>query len=249
MVLKRILMVLVGVLALAGLVLFAWYQIDGQPRPETAAFLAGAGYTVAEEPDGTLVFTPASANGRGLLIFHGALIKPRSYAKTAAYFAGAGYTVFIPAGPTRLSIRAVDSAAARLPAFGVREWFLLGHSMGGFASLDLLARHRPPVTGVALWATAMPADFSGLDVPMLMLWGDRDGLMPKERFAEARERLPAATEFVTVPGANHQDFAMYTHQFFDNPGELGWSAQIDLADAKTALFFDRIASRKSPNGG
>lgn len=240
--LKR-LVVGVGVLLLLGAAaLAAWYRIDGQPRPETAALLADAAYAVAEEADGTLVFTPAAGNGRGLLIFHGALIKPRSYAGTAAYFARRGYTVFIPAGAARLSIRAVDSAAARLPGFGLADWFVIGHSMGGFAGLDLVARHRPPVRAVGLWATAMPADFSGLDLPMLLLWGDRDGLMPRERFAEARARLPAGTLAETVAGGNHQDFAMYTHQFFDQPGALGWQDQIELANRRTAAFFDESVS-------
>lgn len=92
----------------------------------------GPGYRGMEEADGTLVFTPALPAGRGLLIFHGALIKPRAYAGTAAFFASRGYLVYIPAGPARLSIRAVDAAAARLPSFGVGQWFLPGHSMGGF---------------------------------------------------------------------------------------------------------------------
>jgi hypothetical protein len=39
------------------------------------------------EDDGAMVFTPALANGHGLLIMHGALIKPLSYTKTAAFFA------------------------------------------------------------------------------------------------------------------------------------------------------------------
>lgn len=241
--LKGIILGVVGLVAVALLALAAWYQIDGQPRPEAAAYLVGPGYQVVEESDGTLVFRPASPDGRGLLILHGALIKPRAYASTAAFFARRGYLVYIPAGPARLSIRAVDAAAARLPTFGVRQWFLLGHSMGGFASLDLIRRHQPPVAAVALWATAMPADFSDLRVPMLMLWGDRDGLMSRERFVEAQKRLPSGTKFEEIPGANHQDFALYTHQFLDRPGTLGWAAQIDLANAKTATFFEDHSSR------
>jgi pimeloyl-ACP methyl ester carboxylesterase len=248
-VLKRLLGGLAVVVLLALGALAAWYRIDGQPRPETAALLADPAYAVAEEPGGTLVFTPAAGNGRGLLIFHGALIKPRSYAGTAAYFARRGYTVFIPAGAARLSIRAVDSAAARLPAFGLAHWFLIGHSMGGFASLDLVARHQPPVRAVGLWATAMPADFSGLDLPMLLLWGDRDGLMPAARLAEARVRLPAGTRVETVAGGNHQDFAMYTHQFFDQPGALGWADQIELANRRTAAFFDEVMVDRAANEG
>jgi pimeloyl-ACP methyl ester carboxylesterase len=72
---------------------------------------------------------------------------------------------------------------------------------------------------------------------MLFLWGDRDGLLPPERLADARSKLPAVTRYLTIPGGNHQDFAMYTHQFFDNAGSLGWEQQIGRANEATAAFF------------
>jgi pimeloyl-ACP methyl ester carboxylesterase len=109
--------------------------------------------------------------------------------------------------------------------------------MGGFSSLSLLRKHPANVRAVALWAAAMPSDFSDLKVPMLFLWGDRDGLLPAGRLADVRARLPATTRFVTLTGGNHQDFALYTHQFFDNAGDLGWQAQTAQANAETAAFF------------
>ena len=228
---------LLALLLLAIVILAAWYQVDGQPRPEATAFLTGDGYQAQEFPDGSLGFIPAAPNGHGLLIMHGALIKPLSYARSAAYFAQRGYTVFLPAGRLRLSILAVDSAAARLGDFGVRDWLFIGHSMGGFASLTLLRDHAVNVRAIALWAAAMPGDFSELKVPMLFLWGDRDGLLPPERLADARSKLPPSTRYLTLPGGNHQDFAMYTHQYFDNPGSLGWEQQIGRANEETAAFF------------
>ncbi|GAG01509.1 unnamed protein product, partial [marine sediment metagenome] len=215
---------------------------DGQPLPETDQYLSGDGFTVTESDDGGFVFHPAASNGHGLLIMHGALIKPKSYARSAAFFAQLGYTVLLPNGMVRLSINAVNGAAERMKTFDVEDWFVIGHSMGGFSSLTLIARHRPNVTAVALWAANQPSDFSDLTMPILFLWGDADGLMPPERFAAGKANLPATVEYVTVPGANHQDFAMYSHQFFDNEGSLGWAAQIDLANATTAAFFARHLS-------
>ena len=234
---RRIAYALLALLLLTIAILAAWYQVDGQPRPEATAFLTGNGYQSREFPDGSLVFTPGIPNGHGLLIMHGALIKPLSYARSAAYFAERGYTVFLPSGSLRLSILAVDGAAARLSEFAVRDWFVIGHSMGGFASLTLFRDHAVNVRAVALWAAAMPGDFSELKVPMLFLWGDRDGLLPPERLADARSKLPPTTRYVTLNGGNHQDFALYTHQFFDNPGTLGWAQQIGRADEETAAFF------------
>ena len=228
---------ILGLLILGVVIMAAWYQIDGQPLPETNRFMGGDGYGITEFDDGSFVFSPVASNGHGLLIMHGALIKPKSYAKTAAYFARLGYTVLLPNGAARLSINAVDGAAGRMKEIKVQDWYVIGHSMGGYASLTLITRHRPKVKALALWAAIPPTDFSDLAIPILFLWGDNDGLLSPERFTDGKSNLPATVEYVTVPGGNHQDFAMYSHQFFDNEGLMGWPAQIDLANETTAEFF------------
>ena len=234
---KRIALVIVALLAVGAILMALWYRIDGQPLPETAQFLAGEGFAAVEEDDGSFVFSPDAANGHGLLIMHGALIKPQSYAQTAAYFAQLGYTVFVPNGPGRLSINAVDSAAARLDSFGVEDWFFIGHSMGGYSSLELISRHQPNVRALALWAAGVPTDYSRLNLPVLYIWGNNDGLQPPERFADGRLNLPESVRYVTLEGANHKNFAMYSHQYFDNDAILDPQKQIDFANDTTAVFF------------
>jgi len=234
---KKILFGLSAILLTGALILALWYQIDGQPLPEADEYLDAKGYTVAQSPDGGFVFTPQTGNGYGLLIMHGALIKPKSYAKTAAFFAGQGYTVLLPNGFARLSINAVNPAAERIAAIPVTDWFVIGHSMGGFSSLTLISRHDVNVRAVALWASAMPTDFSALTMPILFLSGDHDGLLPPERLASTKAYLPETTRYVTVAGGNHQNFAMYSHQFLDEDALISWREQIDFANRKTAAFF------------
>lgn len=237
---RKILLAAVSALLIAVIILTGWYQIDGQPLADTTAYLNGTGYSVAESDDGSLVFSPAAGNGYGVLIMHGALIKPQSYAKSAAFFAQRGYTVYLPYGLARLSIMAVDDAAMRMKAIGLNGWFVIGHSMGGLSSMTLITKHSMPIKAVALWASAMPGDFSDSSLPILFLRGDHDGLLPAERFAETRQNLPASTEFITIAGGNHQNFAMYSHQFFDAEATIGWAEQIAFANQKTAEFFSRF---------
>ena len=226
-----------GFLLLAILILFAWYQIDGQPLAETQQYLASNRYSIDISDDGSLLFLPASANGYGVLIMHGALIKPQSYAKTAAFFAERGYTVLLPYGFARLSITAIRSTAARMREMELQKWFVIGHSMGGLSSMMLVSGHDLPVKAVALWASAIPTDYSKSSLPILMLWGDNDGLVPAERFQASQQNLPASARFVTVKGGNHQNFAMYSHQFFDAEAKISWREQIDFANRETARFF------------
>ena len=235
--LRKLSLLFAALLLGSALVLFGWYQVDGIPIQETARYVQGDGFEFTEEPDGSLVFRPANPSGNGLLIMHGALIKPRSYAKTAAWFAELGYLVYIPAGPGRLSIGAVDSAGARMADFGLDNWFLIGHSMGGMASLELVSKYGDQVRAAALWASAIPSDYKRLDLPVLYIRGDNDGLLPPERFRQSRANLPDSVEYVMLEGANHRNFAMYSHQFFDNEATIDWLEQIDFANRVTAQFF------------
>lgn len=234
---KKLLWLLLGLLLTGTVVMAGWYRIDGIPTEETEEFMAGDGFSSVEEEDGSLIFTPAVSNGYGILIMHGALILPRSYARSAAYFASRGYTVYLPKGLGRMSIAVVDTAADRIAEFDIEDWFFIGHSMGGMASLAVIADRDIDAKGVALWATAMPRDFSEVDTPILFIWGDTDGLLPRERFELARENLPQSVTYVTLEGANHKNFSMYSHQFFDSEATIDWMAQIDFANERTAAFF------------
>jgi pimeloyl-ACP methyl ester carboxylesterase len=234
---KKLTLLFLGMLLFGALLLAAWYRVDGIPIEESKKYLSGAGYTSVKEDDGSLIFLPENSNRQGLLIMHGALIKPQSYAKSAAFFAHSGYTVYLPNGPGRLSIAVTNKAAERMQEFDVDGWFFIGHSMGGMASLEIISDHKVSALGVALWATAMPTDYSRMDVPVLFIWGDADGLLPEKRFQLAQKNLPDDVRYVTLSGANHKNFAMYSHQFFDGEAKIDWMEQIDFANETTAAFF------------
>lgn len=241
--LRKLLLLSMLVFGGGTLIMVGWYQIDGIPIAETEDYMSGSGYVTRENPGGSIVFTPDTPNGAGIVIMHGALIKPKSYAKSAAYFAQLGYTVYLPYGPGRMSIAAIETTAAALDSFDMDQWFFIGHSMGGMASLETITVHGAPAAGVALWATSMPKDFSAADLPILFIWGDTDGLLPAERFAAAQKFLPDDVRYITLEGANHKNFALYGHQFFDSDATIDWMEQIDFANETTAAFFAEITSQ------
>lgn len=237
---RKLTLLFLGLLIFSTLLLIGWYRVDGIPSAESADFLSGAGFTVTEDDRGALTFAPENGNGFGIVIMHGALILPQSYARSAAYFASRGYTVHLPRGFARLSIAAIDQAIDSMRALDVEGWFFIGHSMGGLASLETVSRREFPVKGVALWATAMPKDFTQVAAPILFIWGDTDGLLPAERFELSKGNLPADTRYIILAGANHKNFAMYTHQFFDREAEIDWMEQINFANETTARFFAEL---------
>jgi dienelactone hydrolase len=234
---KKLSLLFLGLFSLCAVIMLVWYQIDGIPADSSENYMSGNEFTAVEADDGSLMFTPASSNGHGVVIMHGALILPKSYAKSAAYFSQLGYTVYVPKGSGRMSIAVVKDTAERLKDSVIEEWFFIGHSMGGMASLEIISEYNVEAEAVALWATSMPSDYSSVETPILFIWGDTDGLLPAERFRRAKQNLPQSVDYVTLQGANHKNFALYTHQFFDREATIDWMEQIDFANETTAAYF------------
>lgn len=239
----------IGLAVIAGLVLFAWYQIDGQPLPEAKNFLSGKAYTSKTLENGDMIFEARQPNDKGIVIFHGALIKPLSYAKAAAYFASRGYLVWIPQGDFRLSVTAVDRIAKQLANpqqnTNINEWFFIGHSMGGLTGLRTYSVLKAndnigKIKAMAIWAGSMPDDFSSETLPLLFVSGDHDAMLPAKKLATVKNHLPAITRYAEINGANHKNFALYSHQFFDGDATIDIQQQTDLANEMTAGFFESL---------
>ena len=148
---KKLVFLFLGLLLTSALVLLGWYRVDGIPIEETDRFMSGAGFHVTEQHNGDLLFRPAYSNGHGIVIMHGALILPQSYAKSAAFFASRGYTVYLPSGPARMSIAAIDRTAETVSNSNIKEWFFIGHSMGGMASMEVITTRGIEPEAIALW--------------------------------------------------------------------------------------------------
>lgn len=222
-------------LAVAGIVVA--YQMLGRALPEAQQHLQGSGYEASLADDGSLFFRPSVANGHGLLIMPAALAEPLAYAQTAGFFASNGYTVFVPRGTLRLPGNTVAVAALRMSELDMDDWFVIGHSAGGSAALQLILRQDLAVKALALWATDVVGDYSQLNVPMLYIRGDRDGLLPEERFDAVQARLPESVRYLSVQGGNHRGFALYSRQLFDNSATTSAERQIAFANDRTARFF------------
>jgi pimeloyl-ACP methyl ester carboxylesterase len=70
-------------------------------------------------------------------------------------------------------------------------------------------------------------DGRGIDVPVVVAWGDKDRLIPAK--ARLREELPAHTRFVTLPGCGHSPM-------WDDP------------ELVSATILDGAAKQPSPTG-
>jgi hypothetical protein len=218
----------------------AWASIVPAPAPVAlAALQPDARVSVTVEK--WLVFTPAGDEpDTGLIFYPGGKVDPRAYAPQARAIAAEGYLVVIVPMPLNLAVLAPGRAAEVMAAYpGVERWAIGGHSLGGSMAANFAHGHSGAVQGLALWAS-YPAggdDLSGSGLPVVSIYGTRDGLLTADELEGSRALLPPDTRWVAIEGGNHSQFGWYGPQSGDNPAEISPEEQQAQTVAATVALL------------
>ena len=213
----------IGVLLIAFLVLLLGSSVfyvlrPAEPMPQAlAALQSDAQVQVQTEP--WLIFKPFGADPKtGFILYPGGLVDPRAYAPMAHDIAARGYLVVVPAMPLNFAILDVGSADEIMRAFpSISRWAIGGHSLGGVAAAMYVKGHSDAVKGLVFWAS-YPSDgdnLSNLELPIVSIYGTRDGLSTVQKIDASHQLLPASTQWAAIQGGNHGQFGWYGLQSGD----------------------------------
>jgi len=177
---------------------------------------------------------------RGILYFPGARVDPYSYLYPLADIAAAGTTVVVVDplfNMALLDTRGVEELTMDFP--DITGWVLAGHSLGGVKAC--MEASHPAVTHLVLFAGYCANDISALDIQVLQVIGDRDGLLDDTLRLDAESLLPPGRHStVTLVGVNHADFGTYGPQ----PGD-GESTTSDRA--MRTMITEALTTHVSPD--
>ena len=88
--------------------------------------------------------------------------------------------------------------------------------------------HQDELAGLFFLGSYPAGDFALSDLPMLSVYGEKDGLTLLDDIQDNRIRFSANSEFVEIPGGNHAQFGLYGEQKGDNPADIQPLEQQDL---------------------
>jgi pimeloyl-ACP methyl ester carboxylesterase len=160
----------------------------------------------------------------GLIFFPGAMVQPEAYAPMARRIAEAGHPVVIVKLPFRLAPtpayeEMVFSTARETMAASERRWAVGGHSRGGMLATLFANSYPERIAGLALVGTTHPREISlaqlPASVPVVKIFGTRDGVATADDMRRYAGNLPAHTVFVPIEGGNHRQFGYYRYQLMD----------------------------------
>lgn len=192
--------------------------------------------------DEFISFTPKDIKvSKGFIFYPGGGVEPEAYAPICREIALHGYEVIIAKMPLNLAVLSPNEADKIIEAYdNIDTWAIGGHSLGGVMASKYASTHEN-IKGVALYASYPSGDeLKNLDVEVISVYGDKDGVVNQENLDNSKDNLPADSEFIEIDGGNHSQFGDYGLQKGDNKATIDESKQFNLTAEYTIELLDKI---------
>lgn len=240
---RRVALIILGLLVLAAVGFVIWGETPAQPMPEALAALQSDAQVAVTEGQ-WLSFAPAASQpATGFIFYPGGRVDYRAYAPAARQLAARGYLVVIVPMPLNLAVFNPGAASGVIAAYpNIRHWAVGGHSLGGAMAANFAKGQRGIVQGLVLWAAYPSAsdDLSTSGLKVASISATLDGLATPAKIAASRPLLPADTSWVSIAGGNHAQFGWYGEQAGDNPAALPRSEQQAQVVAATIALLESL---------
>ena len=114
----------------------------------------------------------------------------------------------------------------------IKEWYLIGHSMGGLAAQKCAYRHSDEYAGLIVLGSRIKVDFSDNDLPILLITASNDGICTSELLEKEKTPMPKNYRHIVIEGGCHSYFASYDKQFLDGTATISRHEQhMQIIDA------------------
>ncbi|MBQ9844723.1 MAG: hypothetical protein IJO54_01390 [Oscillospiraceae bacterium] len=236
-IIKKILLAAVALAVLCFAALYI-YSMDFYRADSTvAAALESTDDISVEIADNMAIFRPQNIEA-GFIFYPGGKVEYTAYAPIMHHLAENGIVCIITEMPFNLAVmdvNAADKAYERIA--DVDSWYIGGHSLGGSMAASYLDKTENSFDGLVLLASYSTADLADNNVEVLTIYGDSDGVLNMESYAENYGNLPDDTTELVIAGANHAQFGSYGAQDGDGEALISAEEQMTLTAEAVVEFI------------
>ncbi len=227
--LKRLAAVIMGIVLILG-GSFYFYTKDYYHTDEEVQTVFSQ---IAEEHSSTIVLTPDTNSTQGIIFYPGAKVEESAYLPLLEGFKEEGFLCVVAKMPFHLAFFNMNAADEIMREYStIKEWTLMGHSLGGAMASAYAAKHPQSIHALILLGAYVYGD---VDLSKtLLIYGSEDHVLNKEKISSADEQ-------VVIEGGNHAQFGNYGQQ--EGDGEASISAQDQQAQTVRAVlsFLNELA--------
>jgi len=240
---KRLLLVVLVILALAVSGFVVWAETPLAPMPEALAALQSDDQVQVASENGWSVFRATTETPTtGFIFYPGGRVDASAYAPQLHAIADQGYLVVLTPMPFNLAVFGINQASAVIAAYpDIQHWAIGGHSLGGSMAARFVQSSPSAVQGLVFWASYPDINLSQFNLTVASISGTMDGLSTPDKIATSVAMLPPDTEFVAIDGGDHAQFGWYGEQPGDNAASISRDEQQAQTVQATVALLAKIS--------
>lgn len=237
---KRVIGVMIATTIMAVLIFIGVRYVNDFYRASTTAQKAIVGNDAVEvkEEDNYYFFHNVKVDedseisdypgyGKGIIFYPGGKVEETAYAPLLLEFAEMGYDVYLVKMPAKLAIFGMNRAEEILGLENdVKEWIMMGHSLGGAMAASFCASHDEEIDGLVLLAAYSTEDLTDKEIDVYSFYGSEDTVLNLEKYNAYKENLPEDTVELVIEGGNHAYFGFYGEQEKDGTATINREEQM-----------------------
>ncbi|WP_052305743.1 alpha/beta hydrolase [Pseudopedobacter saltans] len=151
------------------------------------------------------------------------MVDPKAYTPLCKRISENDTKVYLIKMPFRLATYGYNKPKTlRLFNDTTKVYILAGHSQGAKMAAQFVYENPGLADKLILIGTSHPRDISLADIsiPVLKIYGSKDGVADEESLFNNRSKLPKNTIFQKITGGNHAQFGYYGFQLGDNKASI-----------------------------
>lgn len=181
---------------------------------------------VLEEKNEEISFVPENPKA-GIILYPGGKVAYESYVPFLKECADQGILAVVVHMPGNLAFFDMDAAdKIREEYKDIKEWYLVGHSLGGVAAASYISDHVDDYEGIIFLASYSTEDLSQSGLKVLSIYGTEDEVLGMESYEENKSNLPEDAKELVIEGGCHCQFGDYGEQKGDGEADISSQDQV-----------------------
>ena len=230
-------LVLAVLLSVGGCLVFL---LDANEADREAMESFSAESDVSVKKEGRYTVFESEGSKKAFVFYPGARVESEAYEPLMRAVCERGITCVLVDMPLYFPLidpNAAEGARELCPE--IEEWYIGGHSLGGYSASMHLSESIDEYEGFVLLASYPAKDISKSNLSVLCIYGSEDTVLNMENHKNGHDLLPASFREVVIEGGCHAFFGMYTGQDEDMAKGITNEEQIALtADEIARMVYE-----------
>ena len=233
----RYILISIGIILL-GIIIYAIYYVNDYYKAsyEVYEYLQSSDL-VDVYKDGNMYIFDGYGKDNAIIFYQGGKVDNIAYSPLLYKLAENGIDCYLVNMPFRLAIFDKNKANRVINEYNYKNWYLMGHSLGGIAASMYVSRNKEKVKGLILLA-AYSTDKIDDSIKVLSIYGSLDGVLNMNKYKSNKNNLGNNLKEVVIDGGNHSYFGYYGDQKGDNKASITREEQQNITINEIVTFVN-----------